>query len=216
MAIELARTMAQPRPWGVVDLRPWSNAGHGGVRIGEIWYERPGKPEIQSAPDDTTRAIQEARHRSLEQRIAPVRQIGDAVIAAFFAEGKAKAREKKRAEVESWLTAGQPTWDKLTAFAATLRQGEHPVRPFHWEIEFPEVFARENGGFDAIVGNPPFAGKLSIIAGNRGAYLPWLQTIHSGAHGNADLVAHFFRRAFSFSASGRKIRPNCNKHSCPG
>ena len=28
------------------------------------------------------------------------------------------------------------------------------------------MFARENGGFDAIVGNPPFAGKNTIIAGN--------------------------------------------------
>ena len=51
--------------------------------------------------------------------------------------------------------------------AATLKQGAHPLTPFHWEIEFPEVFARENGGFDAIVGNPPFAGKNTIIAGNR-------------------------------------------------
>ena len=30
--------------------------------------------------------------------------MGDAVIAAFFAADKPKAREKKRAEVESWLT----------------------------------------------------------------------------------------------------------------
>ena len=44
MAIELARTQALPRPWGVVDLRPWNKAGNDGVSIGEIWYERPGKP----------------------------------------------------------------------------------------------------------------------------------------------------------------------------
>ena len=44
MAIELARTQALPRPWGVVDLRPWSKAGNDGNTIGEIWYERPGKP----------------------------------------------------------------------------------------------------------------------------------------------------------------------------
>ena len=44
MAIELARTQALPRPWGVVDLRPWNKAGNNGVPIGEIWYERPGKP----------------------------------------------------------------------------------------------------------------------------------------------------------------------------
>ena len=82
--------------------------------------------------------------------------------------------------------------------AATLKQGAHPLTPFHWEIEFPEVFARDNGGFDAIVGNPPFAGKNKIIAGNRKGYLPWLQTLHEGAHGNSDLVAHFFRRAFGW------------------
>ena len=41
MAIELARTQALPKPWGVVDLTPWSNAGHEGGPIGEIWYERP-------------------------------------------------------------------------------------------------------------------------------------------------------------------------------
>jgi hypothetical protein len=27
---------------------------------------------------------------------------------------------------------------------------------FHWELEFPDVFARAGGGFDAIVGNPPW------------------------------------------------------------
>ena len=49
MAMELAHTLAQPRPWGVADLRPWSNAGHEGVRIGEIWYERPGEPAPNSS-----------------------------------------------------------------------------------------------------------------------------------------------------------------------
>ena len=44
MAIELARTQALPRPWGVVDLSPWSHAAHDAGLIGEIWYERPGKP----------------------------------------------------------------------------------------------------------------------------------------------------------------------------
>jgi mannose-6-phosphate isomerase len=44
MAIELARTQALHRPWGVADLRPWNRAGNGGTSIGEIWYERPGKP----------------------------------------------------------------------------------------------------------------------------------------------------------------------------
>src|ERR1700674_2537528 len=80
--------------------------------------------------------------------------------------------------------------------APQLRSGSHRIEPFHWEIEFPEVFSRENPGFDAIVGNPPFAGKNTIMACNRVHYLQRLQTLHEGAHGNADLVAHFFRSSF--------------------
>lgn len=155
-----------------------------------------GRAEIQAAPDDTARAIQEQRHRSLEARLKEIRLIGDAVIAAFFAEDKPKAREKKRAEVESWLGGSPVAWDKLAAMAASLKQGPHPLPPFHWEIEFPEVFARGNGGFDAVVGNPPFAGKNTVTAANGSHYLAWLQSLHAGAHGNSDLVAHFFRRAF--------------------
>jgi hypothetical protein len=163
------------------------------------------RAEIRTAPDDTLRAVQEERHRTIEDRLTPVRTIGDAVISAFFATDKPRARETERAKVESWLAGGslQEHWEKLNAAGSSLRTGEHPIPPFHWEIEFPEVFARENGGFDAIVGNPPFAGKNTIISGNGKNYLPWLQTLHEGAHGNADLVAHFFRRGFGLlRASG--------------
>ena len=95
--------------------------------------------------------------------------MGDAVIAAFFAADKPKAREK---EARRRSRAGLPgsleeQWDKLDAAAASLSEGEHPLTPFHWEIEFPEVFARDNGGFDAIVGNPPFLG------GKRISYQSW-------------------------------------------
>ena len=40
---------------------------------------------------------------------------------------------------------------------------------FHWEIEFPEVFRdqygreKDNPGFDAIVGNPPWSGKENML-----------------------------------------------------
>jgi hypothetical protein len=133
----------------------------------------------------------------LEERLKDIRLMGDAVIAAFFVEDKPKAREKKRAEVESWLGGSSVAWDRLAALVPTLKQGAHPLTPFHWEIEFPEVFEPSDPGFDAIVGNPPFAGKNTISAGHRANYLRWLQTLHAGAHGNADLVAHFFRRAFA-------------------
>jgi mannose-6-phosphate isomerase len=48
MAIELARTHALSKPWGVADLGPWSKAStDDGRLVGEIWYERlrEGTPE---------------------------------------------------------------------------------------------------------------------------------------------------------------------------
>jgi len=45
-----------------------------------------------------------------------------------------------------------------TKYAALL----DPVNPFHWELEFPDVFFTEKGdpkpdpGFDAVIGNPPW------------------------------------------------------------
>ena len=41
-----------------------------------------------------------------------------------------------------------------------------------------------------------------MAAGHAEGYLDWLKTIHEESHGNADLVAHFFRRAFNLLRSG--------------
>lgn len=50
-----------------------------------------GRREIQFAPDDTHRALLEARHGIIESRLAQPRLYGDAIVAAFFAEEKVKA-----------------------------------------------------------------------------------------------------------------------------
>src|SRR4029079_17648311 len=65
--------------------------------------------------------------------------------------------------------------------------------PLHWPIAFPEVFAQEHPGFDAMIGNPPFVGgqKITGTAGTnyRDHIVTW---IADGARGSADLVAYFF------------------------
>jgi N-6 DNA Methylase len=158
--------------------------------------------EIRSASDDTSRAILEGKHRAIEDVVADVRVLGDAVLSAFFGGDKPRARETCRQTIESWVAAAPVKWEELRVAAADLRTGLHPVLPFHWPVEFPEVFGGENPGFDAIVGNPPYGGKNTIIGWNRKNYLPWLQTLQEGAHGNADLAAHFFRRAFGLLREG--------------
>ena len=156
---------------------------------------REGREAIRNAGDDVLSAAQAARYARVLDASEPARIVGDAVIAAFFAGEKPKERESERQKIESWISVIPPKWDDLRQAAHSFRM-DQGWSPFHWEIEFPEVFARDNPGFDAIVGNPPFAGKNTISAGSGPRYLPWLQTLHEGAHGNADLVAHFFRRSF--------------------
>jgi hypothetical protein len=92
-------------------------------------------------------------------------------------------------------------WRQSIKAIARLKTGAKGIHPFHWGLEFPEVFAvnergEQAGGFDVIVGNPPFAGKNTLIAAHPEAYPDWLKTIHAESHGNADLVAHFFRSSF--------------------
>lgn len=98
--------------------------------------------------------------------------------------------------------AAQCLRDARANLAFGLPPGQtEPRRPFHWAIEFPEVFAR--GGFDAIVGNPPFMGGQHIT-GNFGTpyrdYLLW--HLADGTRGSADLVAYFYLRAFSLLRPG--------------
>lgn len=137
--------------------------------------------------------------KEAEDVVADVRLIGDLCVAAYFGKEKDKEREalrkEYRAKVDAWKKGGDRT--ELEDIVDDLRGGERPVLPFHWEIEFPEVFGRANSGFDVMVGNPPFAGKNTIAQGHRPAFMDWLKVVHTESHGNADLVAHFFRRAFS-------------------
>src|SRR3954453_7582750 len=75
MAIEHASVRALHKPWGVSDLKPWSDIGGTGGAVGELWFERADKDapapalllkllltseplSIQVHPDDTfARAI---------------------------------------------------------------------------------------------------------------------------------------------------------------
>lgn len=86
----------------------------------------------------------------------------------------------------------------ITALAADSPAGKLGRNPFHWPLEFPEVFNGENPGFDCIVGNPPFLGgkRITGVAGT--AFRDWLVFwIADGRRGSADLVAYFFLRAWN-------------------
>ena len=87
---------------------------------------------------------------------------------------------------------------------AILERGLTPTVPtdykrwhcLHWPLAMPEVM--ERGGFDAIVGNPPFLGGMKISPAMGKNLREWFVSVLAGNEsGNADLVAYFFLRAFS-------------------
>ena len=174
---------------------------------GRITRAGAHRKKILDARDDTPYAQLAQNLESADQAISVARDVGDAVLAAFFSGEKKAARERMReqyeAELKEWLESKKDDAGiRLGGIGQALRKQEKPVAPFHWEVEFPEVFdldefLRVRGGFDAMVGNPPFAGKNTLIDGSADGYLDWLQTLHAESHGTADLVAHFFRRAFT-------------------
>ena len=164
---------------------------------------RQDRQRIRTAPDNVKFEQQKHRLDEADHELADVRLGGDAVIAVFFSETKAKARKEALDEFQVQL-GRDDGWDKARKLRAQLASGTHPITPFHWQIEFPEVFEGETPGFDSIVGNPPFAGKNTITSGNRAGFLDWLKIISPGAHGNADLSAHFFRRAYGLSTAAEQ------------
>ncbi len=162
---------------------------------------------------DTADANREMRDaaRDADDALSRLRLIGNLLVGVFFSEPKDKARNTERLRlkdlVENWLgddeSIGIPS--ELSSQATDMVAS---LRPFHWTLEFPEVFWRGRvdpltgkveeapAFFDAVIGNPPFGGKNSIAEMYADApILDWFKTVHPGAHGNADSCAHFFRRA---------------------
>jgi hypothetical protein len=158
------------------------------ARVGEL------RRQIREAGDEVDdRQLRwlwdEARHE-----LRTVVFMGDLAVACFFAAGKPADREVLRRQVADAIRDGRAS--QYAGRLEELRAAQPPLVPFHWEVELPEVFERERPGFDAIVGNPPFGGKNTVAAANPVHYGDWLKEAHPQSHGNADLVAHFYRRAF--------------------
>jgi len=152
-------------------------------------------------------------HAEAEDATARVKAVADSLIAFELRGLDGKAYEDQRtveaekvqllmkydadASLNSQTLAspkpseGGPTINRLSSHAREQLRGR---RPFHWSVEFPEVFAR--GGFDAFVGNPPFMGGRKISTNLGGDYLSYLLCTREAITGIADLVCHFFRRGF--------------------
>ncbi len=161
-------------------------------------------------------------HREAEASLALVRVLADLIVgAALSTAGSNAARSATLLDArleelllqagttlapaaEQRLAAeGEPNaslWSlrqMATEMLGTANGSGEPRRPFHWLVEFPEVFmASGSGGFDALVGNPPFVGGQKITGLFGTDYRDYLVLyLADGRRGSADLCAYFFLRA---------------------
>ncbi|GGF15287.1 Eco57I restriction-modification methylase domain-containing protein [Subtercola lobariae] len=152
-----------------------------------------------------------AKRKLLEESrgvTAKLRDIADGIIAAGLLEGghPGRALEARYNELADALFAAHPPnrgdsdrnqLDAILNAGLTpeVEVGARRWRPLHWIIETPDVLI-DRGGFDAIIGNPPFLGGKRVSGAVGSNVREWLvnQVAH-GRKGNADLAASFFLRA---------------------
>lgn len=137
--------------------------------------------QVSYLSDNTVQQVASSRSafRSAADYLAPFKRILDVYTSRWFGNTPTKkgfdpALEfLQRDDVQGWLeNPAQPLppddYMHVRQVAATALDAAADKCFFHWELEFPEVFfapsrpggqdvaLREDGGFDAVVGNPPY------------------------------------------------------------
>jgi hypothetical protein len=170
--------------------------------------------DIERQPDDSA-AVVRAKERAVEALHAPDgplsawRGLADAWCAAWFWPARVE-----RLTARSWpafaalLRGGPDDLPRGTAarWIEAARDAAARERFFHWELEFPEVFfdaagsPRAGAGFDAVIGNPPWAAAPVLAAFSResGCY-----TLHGSGHVN--LYQLFAERMLRLAAPGGRV-----------
>lgn len=118
--------------------------------------------QIEGLPSDTVEQIREKEelYQDFRNIVSRFQDVADVWTSTYFGNDEvynwyAKLENNLRATDEEWKKLSQESW-----FKKAKEIGDEK-RFFHWELEFPEIFfeghrRKENPGFDAVVGNPPY------------------------------------------------------------
>ena len=197
--VGLSREQIEAFHW--IDDEPNPQAG---LEAAKIQNHVANVAKLRDRISQADESVADSELRSLwdeaELELSEIRSFGDLVVDAYFKGKTDRERESKRKEYAGVVISGEA--GQYRGWLEELRHAEPPLAPFHWEIEFPEVYDRENAGFDAIVGNPPFGGHVTVVRANLAGYTEWLRNLHPESSGQCDLVAHFFRRSFNLVRKG--------------
>ena len=97
------------------------------------------------------------------------------------------------------ILSGYKGWQDRKVAKATVVAFEQRI--FHWFIEFPEVFG--DGGFDCVLGNPPYLNGTRISSNYGDEYLNYLKESFSNTGGRCDFVGYFVRRIYEIIGTNR-------------
>ena len=160
----------------------------------------------ESDPQRTAHAKRRQKAES-DELTEELCRVADGIIAAGLPLGGKPGKALDAAYTALRLAVGnalpadppQADWTPLDSLTATgltpsVTTDYARWRPLHWPLEVPDVM--ERGGFDAIVGNPPFLGGQKLTGALGQDVRDWLvNVLAGGTRGSADLVAYFFLRA---------------------
>lgn len=199
---------------GLVDLNDLYQIGNEGALFGSMIVEAVKeavqfRKEIQQTVilDMKDVECQEEKLRQAEDKLFPVTLLANVLLLEKLRLVDDKKQKAKLLDVIALLSAqisqifnrDPQTLERLMSRCSDLwreLQGEDisTFHPMHYCLQFPEVF--ENGGFDAVVGNPPFIGNMHwrTQIGTIGKISANL--ILGGDSNKVDLSVVFHRRAF--------------------
>ena len=143
-------------------------------------------------------------------RIKDLKDRADLLISCYLTNAKKQEQQGLRSAL---LMVAQGTMS-ITDYHRKILPDLNSLTPFHWELEFPEVFLTARNelesnlnrkskivtrkstiGFNALVGNPPFMGGKKITGALGTPYRDYLvQYLANNVRGSADLCAYFFLR----------------------
>lgn len=163
--------------------------------------------ELRSRPINDIRDVEymaELEGRAREALRLPT-IIADALVGVHFV-GKTKRADLTTLSIQAGeaINSNEMARNTLVENASNNLKAELANRtltrhPFHWPLEFPEVFERKDRGFDCVFGNPPFLGGSRTVEVYGSSYASHLVYTHPGLTKKTDLCCHFFRRALSLS-----------------
>lgn len=165
------------------------------------------RSRLREMPIRDIRDVEAMAHLDADarRRLEVPESIADAFIGVVLVSG-VNATAVEGAITMLAIQAGQAVAGDRNALEAIVKRAHETLSvdlppdksvrdPFHWPLEFPEVFARASSGFDALIGNPPFLGNR-LWKGALGEKLQWqCQMVLGTSPGKIDLCVVFHRRA---------------------